>query len=59
MWSVAESKACQTPHRNVDKLKVFIVEAWSDLDEAYIRKAYPAFQALVEAVVKNMVGLIE
>ncbi len=35
--SVVESKACQIPHRNVDELKASVVEAWSDLDEVYIR----------------------
>ncbi len=58
VWSVAESKTCKTSHRNVDELKASVVEVWSDLDEAYIRKTFAAFWPRVEAVDKNMSGLI-
>jgi hypothetical protein len=59
VWSVLESKACATPHSNVEALKASIVRAWRSLSKEYIVSTCLSFRRRVETVIEMDGGLFE
>lgn len=59
VWSVLESKACATPHKNLDSLKRALQKAWDQLDVAYLSATVGDFHKRLRACVKEKGGLFE
>ena len=59
IWSVVESKACQTSHPNRESLKVSVAKAWRALKPDYIVKTCRAFRPRLEKMIECEGGLIE
>lgn len=59
VWSVLESKACATPHKNLDSLKRALQKAWEDLDVTYLSTTVGDFHKRLRACVKEKGGLFE
>ncbi|KAK6047940.1 hypothetical protein COOONC_14557 [Cooperia oncophora] len=43
LWSYLESKACATPHPNLDSLKAALIREWDEIDDALLRPVIDAF----------------
>ena len=52
IWGFIESKACATPHPNVDSLKASVEREWAEMPEDYVIKVCRAFRPRVEAMVE-------
>jgi len=59
VWSVVETKACKTPHPNIDSLKRSIAKAWRDLKLEYLVKTCRAFRPRLEKMIELQGGFIE
>ncbi|KAK6038447.1 hypothetical protein COOONC_24048 [Cooperia oncophora] len=56
LWSYLESKACATPHPNLDSLKAALIREWDEIDDAPVIDAFPK---RLRAVVRAKGGRIE
>ncbi|XGW08950.1 hypothetical protein V3C99_011340 [Haemonchus contortus] len=43
LWSYLESKACATPHPNLDFLKAALIREWDEIDDALLNPVIDAF----------------
>uniref|UniRef100_A0A7I4Z6J4 DDE_3 domain-containing protein n=1 Tax=Haemonchus contortus TaxID=6289 RepID=A0A7I4Z6J4_HAECO len=43
LWSYLESKACVTPHPNLDFLKAALIREWDEINDALLRPVIDAF----------------
>ncbi|KAK6037536.1 hypothetical protein COOONC_24959 [Cooperia oncophora] len=59
LWSYLESKACATPHPNLDSLKAALIREWDEIDDALLRPVIDAFPKRLRAVVRAKGGRIE
>jgi DNA-binding Lrp family transcriptional regulator len=59
VWSILESRACATPHKNVESLKLSLQAAWDTIDENMLRQIVDNFPKRLKAVIKAKGGYIE
>ena len=59
IWGVMESKACATPHPNLDSLRSSVAREWDNLSAEYVAKTCKSFRARLEKVVAAKGGYIE
>uniref|UniRef100_W6NE86 Transposase n=1 Tax=Haemonchus contortus TaxID=6289 RepID=W6NE86_HAECO len=59
LWSYLESKACATPHPNLDFLKAAHIREWDEMDDALLRPVIDALPQRLRAVVRAKGGRIE
>jgi hypothetical protein len=59
VWSILESRACATPHKNVESLKLSLQAAWDTIDENMLRQIVDNFPKRLKAVIKAKEGYTE
>ena len=59
LWSHLGSKACATPHSNLDSLKAALIREWDEIDDALLRPVIDAFPKRLRAVVRAKGGPID
>uniref|UniRef100_A0A7I4XXU5 DDE_3 domain-containing protein n=1 Tax=Haemonchus contortus TaxID=6289 RepID=A0A7I4XXU5_HAECO len=59
LWSYLESKACATPHPNLDSLKAALIREWDEIDDVLLRPVVDAFPKRLRAVVRAKGGRIK
>uniref|UniRef100_A0A7I4YX69 HTH_Tnp_Tc3_2 domain-containing protein n=1 Tax=Haemonchus contortus TaxID=6289 RepID=A0A7I4YX69_HAECO len=52
LWSYLGSKACASPHPNLDSLKAALIREWYEIDDALLRPTIDAFPKRLRAVVR-------
>uniref|UniRef100_W6N9N7 Uncharacterized protein n=1 Tax=Haemonchus contortus TaxID=6289 RepID=W6N9N7_HAECO len=59
LWSYLESKACATPHPNLDFLKAALIREWDEIDDVLLRPVVDAFPKRLRAVIRAKGGRIK
>lgn len=59
IWGILKAKACATPHRSIESLKVSLCRAWNEVGEDVVRKAVNAFPKRLQACIDAGGGYFE
>jgi len=59
IWGYIKSRACSTPHPNIDSLKASVEEEWATMSNDYVIKVCKAFRPRIEAMIAANGGHFE
>ena len=59
IWGNVESKACSSPHKNVDSLKASVEKEWAEMSVDLVKKICSSFRPRLETMIKAGGGHFE